>query len=263
MPEIAKHAVAAPQGFYESGPRTGQTPQGSRKVGWTLRRRSDGSIVTAFAFLINPQGLTRTDGSRATLQATQGGFYVNDFGPAPTTIQLRQLVASGGKGPDPGTIYTAREDVQRFLKTIYLPALRSPQRYVVYFHDHQFERGFEQRVFFPANSLQTSQSVEQHGVWGVDLQMIGLELYPYGDVHVDTAPAPIRASTTYLVKAGDTLEKIVRRLAGRHSTVQRRRVVRERLLTLNPEIRKKRAKPGGGIAKPLRVYPGEKIRLPA
>lgn len=262
-PIEAPHAVIAPQVFYEEriGDRVpGQVAPGSSKVGFTLRK--SGKILQGFAFLINPQGLTRTDGSRAQLFATRGHFYVDDFGPAPTTIQMRQLVASGKRAGD-DRFYVAIEDVQRFLKLIYLPATQGPGKteYAVYFHDHHFERGFEQRVYFPPNSLVVARSVDQHGVLSVDLTMVGLEKYPYGEVEPTKTTKP--KTKLYTVKRGDTLTKLVARLAGRKATKKQRAAARTKLLNLNPQLRKKRIlKDGVTVAKALRVYPGEVLRLP-
>jgi hypothetical protein len=259
--ELAPHAIETPQVFYEEGPRAGQVAEHSTKVGWTLRNEK-GDITAAFAFLINPQGLTRTDGSRAQMFATKSGFYVDDFGPAPTTIQLRQIVASGKRAAD-GSFYTAREDVQRFLTRIYLPAMGAGTRQRVYFHDHHFQRGLEQRVYFPPNSFTTSRSVDQNGLWAIELQMIGLEKYPYAEIEATKAPPRTRASRSYTVRAGDTIDSLVRKLAGKSAGTARRKAVRTKLLELNPQIKSKRAAPDGTIAKPMTLAVGEILRLPA
>lgn len=253
-------ATLAGQPFYEDGPNAGKAPAGSSKVGWTLRR--GGAVVAAMAFHINPQGLNYNDGSRAQLFATQGGFYVDNFGPAATTIQLRQLVAGGKKVGE--RVFTAREDVQRFLKTIYLPAIQARSGLDVFFHDNHFEAGFERRVFFPPNSLSINRSIEQNNVWQLDLQMLGLEKYPYSEVQAKPVTPRPSSRKSYTVRAGDTLDKIVRKLAGRHANALRRKRIRARLLELNPQLAKRRAKPGGhGTVKPFQLAAGELILLPA
>lgn len=262
--ELPAHAVASPQTFYEEGPHAGDAATGSTKVGWTLRD-SHNRILQGFAFLINPQGLTRTHGSRGTLNATKGGHYVDDFGPGAGRIQLRQLVASGKEFP--GGFYTAREDVQRWLKLIYLPATAGANRGKrrVFFHDHHFERGFEEHVFFPPDALTIDRATDLHGVWRLDLQMLSLEKYPYGEVKVQSALPKALRGRQYIVKKGDTIDKLARALAGgaRASAAKVTRV-RAALLKVNPQLRHKRKLPNGAAgAKPLRLYPGELLRLPS
>ena len=105
--ELAPEAHEPAQTFYEIGSQAGSVPGNSTKVGFTIRN-SRNEIERGFAFLINPQGLTYQLGSRSSLSATKGGFYVDDFGPAPSAITMRQLIASG-KVID-GGFYTARAD---------------------------------------------------------------------------------------------------------------------------------------------------------
>lgn len=253
------------QTFYEVGNQAGKVAADSLKVGWTLRRNDDsGAIVAAFAFLINPQGLTRGHGSRSQLQATQAHNYVDHFGPQAIPINLRQLVASGKDLGNGQGFYTAREDVQRFLTTIYLPATATdgPVKYKVYFHDNHFERGFEELVFFPPDSLTIERAVELHNTWRVELSMISLEKYPYDDVQVETVAPRTRQGKRYTVKRGDTLARIVAKLAGKHASSEKRKRIQTQVLDLNSFLRKKRALPGGKTGKPMKVYPGEIIRLP-
>lgn len=268
--ELAPAANEPVQTFYEAsrgGDRqAASVPEMSTKVGWSLRDKS-GRIVDAFAFVINPQGLNRTSGSRTTLSATRAGFYVDDFGPAPTSIQLRQLVASGKVVT--GGVYTAREDVQRFIKTIYEPATsgNGRTRYRVFFHDHHFQRGFEERVFFPAGALTIQRSVDLHHVWALDLQMVGLEKFPYAEIEADPSAPRARQTRPYRVKKGDTLDRIVARAAGPRASSTKKKRVRAQILELNPHIRKKRVVQESPnvvkIGKPMKVYAGELLLLPA
>lgn len=265
--DLAPRTALPAQHFYESGHRAGQVAEGSSKVGWTLRARGSNRILDGFSFYLNPQGITRSLGSRSSLHATRGRVYVDDFGPAPTDINIRQLVASGkefNRGSSP-FFYTAREDVQRFLKTIYLPATRGPGkgRFNVYFHDHHFERGFEELVYFPAQSNMISRVVDQPGVWALELHMVSLEKYPYAEVQVNDSRGTTRIGKRYIVRSGDTLERIARRVAGKKASAARVKTVKQRIVELNKFVMKRRAKPGGGTGKPGKVYPGEVLNLPA
>lgn len=256
-------AGIVPQSFYEEGAHAGQAGPNSTRVGFTLRD-TKGKIVDAFAFRINPQGLDYTLGSRATMYAVKSGFYTNDFGPAASVIALRQLVMTGKNAYLNGPFYTAREDVQRFMKQIFLPAINgsvsAPRR--VFFHDHHFERGFEQRVVFLADSLTVSRATETPGLWRVELQMVSLEKFPYAEVSANKVPQKTSSGKQYRVKRGDTLEKIVRNLAGKGASASKRKKVQAALLAANPQLRKKRTQPNGQPAKPMKVYAGELLALP-
>lgn len=250
--------------FYEVGPNAGGVAPQSTKVGWTLRNRATNDIEAAFAFLINPQGLTRVDGSRSSVQATKGRVYVDHFGRAPVQISMRQLVASG-KVIDSGFFFTQREDVQRWFKTIYLPATQGAgaRKYRVLFHDHHYERGMEEEVWFPPQSHVLERSVELHNVWKLDVQMVSLEQYPYSDVEISDAPPRVQKGRRYMVKVGDTLTNIVARLAGKGASATKRRRTLNHLLALNPSIKKRRTLANGNTGKPMKVYPGEVLLLPA
>ncbi|HWT91809.1 MAG TPA: hypothetical protein VN238_02345 [Solirubrobacteraceae bacterium] len=260
--EVAPNARTMPQVFFEEGKRRGQTGPHSTKVGWTLRNRK-GKIEDAFAFRINPQGLTRTDGSRAQLHATKGGLFVDSFGPGATVIQLRQLIGSG-KIMGGGQLFTAREDVQRFMKTIYLPATKSRSGMKVFFHDNHFERGIEELVFFPPQSHVLSRAVDQHNVWKLDLQMIGLEKYPYSEVRAEAIDrtGQRQLSVPYRVRDGDTLLKIAARVAGPVTRGAEIVEVQSLILEFNPAIRRRRPWKNGHL-KPLQLGAGELIRVPA
>lgn len=266
--------------FYEQDGRDGKAggvaPE-STKVGFTLRDKTSKAVARdesgnahAFAFLINPQGLGRSHGTRSTLHATQARVYVNDFGWAPYTITLRQLVASGKVIQ--GGFYTEREDVQRFLERIYLPAIANRSRWEVMFHDHHYERGSDETVMFPPNSLDIQRDVSLHGVWLVQLQMIGLEKLPYKDVDVE--PSAPRSTTArkrrYTVRSGDTLHKLIVRWAGKGASAAKRKRLLEAVLKANPKITKRRqlkVKTGSGTqtieGKPNHVYPGEVLIRPS
>lgn len=255
-------AGVVPMAFYEEGPHAGQVGADSTRVGFTVRD-SRNKIQDAFAFRINPQGLSYQLGSRATLYATKSGVTIDDFGPTATVIVLRQTVIEGKQAYLGGPYYTGREDVQRFLKRIYLPATAGigRKRLRVFFHDHHFERGFEQRVAFLPGSFLIERSVETPGVWRLELQMVSLEKYPYAEVEAEKTPQRTK-SGSYQVKRGDTLEKIVRRLAGHGASAAKRKRVRAALLKLNPQLKKKRKVPGGKTGKPMHVYPGEVLAKP-
>ncbi len=251
----------APMVFSEEN---GTVGAGSTKIGWTRRNRNN-DILAGFAYRINPQGITRGFVARNQVFATQGGFYVDQFGPGPADISVRQLVASG-KDDGGGYFYTAREDIQRFLKDIWEPATAVGSTDRVYFHDNHFERGHDERVFFPQSALTLLRSVDQHGVWLVEIRMTGLERYPLSDVSASPAQAPVTKIIKHRVTHGETLDKIVAKVAGRYATAAQRKAMLARILTLNPELRHTRQMKIDGhtrTLKPHRVYTGEVIRIPA
>lgn len=278
--DAASHAVHAPMRVHGSNINGGNPPRGagkpsspgSTKVAWTLR--SGDKIVAVHDFSINPQAITRVESSRASVFATKGGFYVDDFGAGPSTITLRQIVATGhwiSAKHGLREVLTAREDVQRFIRNIYKPATRPMNggRLQVYFHDNHMEQGHDERVFFPQNALSIQRSVDMPNVWLLELQMVGLEKNPFSDVEVERTSN--RHHRKYVVKRGDTLHSIVVRLAGAHSTKKKRKHVLSALLKLNPAIRRKRTLHVGATnflgdhtvtAKPMHVVPGEIIVLP-
>lgn len=250
------------QPFYEVGANAGSVPGDSTKVGFTIRNSSN-QIEQGFAFLINPQGLTYTLGSRSQMFATKGATYVDDFGPAPSQVTMRQLIASGKVVS--GGFYTAREDVQRFLTTIYLPATNGPTRTRkrVFFHDHHFQRGFEQHVYFPANSLSIQRSVDLHNVWLLELTMISLEKYPYAEVEANPTTSSTATTRPYVVPAGMTLQKLARKLAGAKASAAKVNSKLQQILTLNPSLRKTRTDARGRVVKPMKLFVGEQLILPA
>lgn len=269
--DLTPHAVYGPMQVHREPGKGGGSPAsaGSTKVAWTLRQK--GEIVEVFDFAINPQGINRVESSRATVSSTKGGHYVDDFGNGPSQITVRQLVASGqwvSRGDALAERYTLREDVQRFIKTIWLPATRpvNKGRVEVFFNDNHLEQGHEERVTFPTNGLTISRSVDQQGLWLLELQMIGLERNPYSDVVArEKHPKQIKNYRRYIVKRGDTLHGIVVRVAGPRASHTTQHQVLARILQLNPGLRHKRTIRIDGKdvpAKPMRVVPGEVVRVP-
>lgn len=278
--DAAPHTIVAPQRVGDDG-RPVSSTSSSTKVAWTLRHGK--TIVAVHDFAINPQGLTRVESSRASLFATKGGFYVDDFGPGPAQITLRQLVASGkwksvkAFNATTNTFLfeelTAREDVQRFIKEIYVPATRPVNngRLSVYFHDNHFEQGHDEHVFFPQNGLSISRAVDLPNVWQVEIQMVSLEPKPFGDVTVTANPS--RAShSTYQVKKGDTLHKIAVKIAGgKKATANQVKQVLAKILKLNPKLKHTRTYHIGSTGflgdhtvtvKPMHLAIGELLILP-
>lgn len=257
--------------FHEQGPKAGQ----GQRVGWTLTNAS-GHVVAAMGFKINPQALDRQQTQRNQLHATKGGFYVDDFGPGPTTITMRQLVASGkelDKGLN-GVInqYTARGDVQRFLDTIYQPVTTRPGRYVLRFHDNHYSPdlgGKGERIYLPSNALSVQRSVDLHNVWLLTLTMVSLE--PQADGQLNDAPERATPNSTrrprklYIVKSGETLHSLVARLAGKKATSKHREALLAALLTLNPQVKNKRTETINGApvsVAAFHLHAGERIVLP-
>lgn len=274
--DATPHAIRPPQSIHRTVKGGGKPSSAtSTKVAWTLRDR--GKIVEVFDFAINPQGITRVESSRAQVFSTKGGHYADDFGPGPAMITLRQLVASGKRESIGGELweaFTLREDVQRFIKRIYRPATRAVNhgRMDVFFHDNHFERGHDERVLFPQNGLTLQRAVDLQGVWLLELQMVSLEKNPFTDVDADRSPVPPHLRThKYVVKRGDTLTKIVARVAGRGADAKKRKQVLARIVALNPWLKHRRKLHRGDsgyvgtktvTAKPYQVVPGEVMVLP-
>lgn len=287
-----------PQSIHESGEKAGVGGPLSRHVGWRLvNHRGDllyvagehaqnlagdgpADAACAFGFKINPQGIDLDFGTRATLFATRSQFVVDNFGRGPTTITLRQLVASGRDIVDPTNRavvqqLTAREDIQRFIERIWYPAIHRDFKGRVQFFDNHYERGIATDVFFPPTGLQISRAVELHNIWRVNITMIALEkdAYSPGDgIKVTTTknPATKVVQRTYVVKKGDaSLEKLCRRLihhSTQHKATQKQVTsLKKLIIELNPELRTKHRKIGtkSVSAKPFQLLPGEQLKIPS
>lgn len=248
-------------------------PDGTRMCGWTLQPHGSAQIVAAHAFSINPQSIVRTDTSRNQMFATQAAFYVDNFGPGSTQIQVTQLVAHGRAGA------TMRESVLAFYDNIYVASTANPGRYDVWFYDShlwQSPGAMPERVYFPPQGWQLVRSVSQHNVWQAVIMMGTLDrVAPAAKATPQVAGQPrIRL---HVVRKGETLKKLAAQLAGRHPTHQR-------MLQLEQQIIALTAKYGSdNISKPRDVpvfntagvqighvhvtrnhlAPGEKIVLPA
>jgi hypothetical protein len=286
-----------PQTLHQSGLKAGVGGDTSRHVGWRLvNSRGDLLYVTgskhnairdtetddpcAFGFKINPQGIDVDFSSRATLYATRSQFLVDNFGRGPSTITLRQLVASGRDVIDATNRavvqqLTAREDIQLFIERIWYPSIHRGFKGRVQFFDNHYERGIPVDVFFPPNGLRISRAVELHGIWRVDITMVCLEKDAYSpgdDVRVTspkTNPTKV-VQRVYTVKRGDgSLEKLCRRLIYRsthHKATQKQvNTLKTLIIKLNPELRTKKRKIGGKTVKArvLQLLPGEQLKIPS
>jgi hypothetical protein len=106
----------------------------------------------------------------------------------------------------------------------------------------------------------------------MELTMIVLEQNPYTDVAPKQTPIPTRLRThKYVVKRGDTLDKIVARIAGKGASAAKKKQVRARIIALNPWLKHKRKLKRGDpgykgtktiTAKPYQLVPGEVLVLP-
>lgn len=257
-------------------------PDTSRQIGWTLTRR--GALVNQHAFAINPQGIVRSDTPRNQMFATQGGFYVDDFGPGPTTIQLTQLIAhgrataGGGGGLQRATM---REDVLRFYDLIYIPWSKAPATLTVQFYDshlwNQPTSKTGEPVYFPSNGVQLTRHVSLHNVWQLQVTMITTRAPT--TAQAATGPVPGRPKVrVYIVRHGDTLKKIATRLAGKNATHKRVLQIEQTIVALTKsygadDITKARTvntfstrtegQQGQVHVTRMHVAPGEKIVLPA
>lgn len=273
----------APQVFFEesngSG-KAGDAGANSRRVGWTLRD-ANGKILAGFGFKINPQGIDRQEVTRAQMFATRAQFLVDNFGPGPASISIRQLVGSGKEFRNslgiPTQVYTAREDIQRFITTIYRPSIqRRKDPLQVYFHDNHFERGSEERVFWVGGGITLQRSVDLHNVWLVSIQMTSLEKNPYGDITVDRVEAPKTSNRPYIVKKQMSVTELALQLAGGSTpmkTYAKQAALINGILAANPQLLQKTrtvtiidSRTGQPTASRTgargELYPGERIYLP-
>lgn len=276
-----------PQSIHYDGEAVGRAGSNSRKVSWRLVDKDNNllyvgakggvssqqsDIACVFDFKINPQAITQARGTRATLYATKSAFVVDNFGTAPTTISIRQLVASGREiqtATGPVQLLTAREDIQDFIRRIYYPAIHRNFQGVLQFMDNHWERGVPTDVFFPPNGLTIQRSVDQHNVWLVEIQMVSLEKDSFTGGDGDVVEQKARTKPhkkSYIVKRGDTLEKLARKIAHRNThrkvTSKDAERVKKVLLAYNPKL-KKRRKVHGHWVKPHHLVPGEKLIIPA
>lgn len=269
-------AQIAPLGWNHGG------PDSSRMVGWTLRR--GGKMIAQHAFSINPQAITRSDSPRNQMFATQGGFYVDDFGPGPTTIQLTQLVAHGRATPSGGgglARATMREDVLRWYDNIYTQATSNPGRIEVWFHDNhlwnQINGKTPELVYFPPQSVSLVRSVQQHNVWQLQVTMLTLTSSDAASRVSNRVPGHPKIKV-HVVRKGETLHKIAAHLAGKHATHKRILQLQQQIVALTKkygqdDITKNRKvnaysnttsqTPVGTLhVTRMHVAPGERIILP-
>lgn len=259
----------------------------SRMVGWTIHRRGSSQIIDSHAFSINPQSITRTDSPRNQMFATQDGFYVDDFGPGPTNIQISQLVAHGRRYAAVGgqlSRATMREDVLRFKDVIYERATANPGQYDVYWHDNHLwtilNSKSPERVYFPPQSLQIMRSVQLHNVWQLQLTMVTLDP-PSSGRNTGTIPGQPRIRV-HVVRRGETLLKLAAKLAhaggNRHPSHKRILQIQQQIIALTKkygadDITKARTVPIYSASNPsqwlnlvavsrLHLAAGEKIILP-
>lgn len=265
-------ANASPWGWND------QHPAGGSRVGWVLK--SGGRQVASFAFRINPQSIIRQEGSRSQLCPTKRAFYLDDFGAGAETIQIRQLVGTGGTIRN--GFVTLRDHVLEFYEQIYLRALgtgyKNPVQ--VWFYDnHLFDGAVKagkkmlpQMVYFPPNSCQLTRAVNLNNVWQFELTMVSLEKAQTTPPGAGRSP---RGTNLVIVRHDQDLHQLARKHAGKHPTTKRVHAVERELMRLNPKIRQNRYvpifKPGFGevpikehvFVKRLHVITGEKILLPA
>lgn len=267
------YAVATASPFSWSG----KSPTGSMKVGWILRQA--GKEVSNFAFSINPQSITRSPTTRTQLFGTRGGFFVDDFGAGPTTIQISQFVGSGE--PISHGYQTLREHVLAFYDEIWVPAAgqgysNSPLE--VFFYDNHLYYGtttpssyVPERVYFPSqSSFQLMRAVTANNVWQINITMVTLDK-PANPL---TLPGNKKKTKVYIVKANETLKKISVNIAGKKANHKQVLQVEQFLVRENKRITKTRKVP---IFSPLdtltsnhevtvvgyHVAKGEKLIIPA
>lgn len=219
-------------------------PDGSRMIGWTVRRKGKAKVVASHAFSINPQSINRTDSTRNQMFATQADFYVDDFGPGPVTIQLTQKVAHGRASAQAGGTLsrtTMREDVLRFYDLIYTQVVSNPGVFDVYFHDNhlweQVNGKVPERVYFPPQAYQLLRSVDQHNVWLLQLTMITLDAPPRAAKSTPRVPGQPKIKV-HVVRRGETLKRIAAQLAGRNATHKRVLQLEQQIIALTKKYGK-------------------------
>lgn len=267
-PALTTHVVATKHHWNPD------SPAGGVKIGWELRKA--GRRVDSYAFVINPQAITRTPMSRATLYATRAAFYVDDFGPGSGLIQINQLV--GGGRPSGGSL---QDQVQNFYNRIYLRAVgkRTDDLEVLFYDNHFFDKAISanhipERVWFPPNSFTVQRAVNLQTVWQLSITMMELDA-PKG-THVHSAHAAHRSGTVWVVaRANETLAQFARRHAGKKPSDKRVKTVGNAILHLNPALKRKRTVPvytpghfSHADGKPkqvaaFHVVAGEKVLVPS
>lgn len=240
------------------GIRAGEAYGNSRKVAFVLRSAS-GDLVRVFTFRINPQAITRSTSPRNALYATKGGFLVDNFGPGPTQITIRQLVA-GGEFGTVGTLYgevmTAREKVKEFMHAVYQPTV-APNGPKLYFIDNHLERGgasrgrinptpFEERVFFASNGVVLQRSTDLHHVWMLELNLVSLQRYPFTEPGTKrTLPCNPNKGVVLKIRRSQSVDSLVLWcLRAKHGIARpsaaQKRSYKAKLLKLNPKLKKAR-----------------------
>lgn len=276
-------ATDSPTAWNESS----QGVTGSR-VGWELRsggkllKDSEGNPCR-FAWRINPQSITRQVGSRTTMFGTKRAFYVDDFGPGAETIQIQQLIATGGMQPN-GSYVSLRDAVLHFYKEVYLKAIGTGYKNPVetYFYDaHLFDGTagpgeqptVPEQVYFPANGFTLERSVSLNNVWRCTISMVSLEKQLPTKGKTTSKPGTVMT----ICDADEDLHHYTRRIlkarGEKNPSSKRVQALEKKLRSLNPILNT-----GGKITtyyqesgrqhatdvpvKRMHVIKGEKILLP-
>lgn len=223
-----------------------KSPTASARVGWILKRGR--KEIANFGFAINPQSISRTSTTRTQMFATRGGFYVDDFGSGPETIQISQFVAAG-KAQQATGFETLREHVLRFYDEIWTQAAGpgySNSPVDVYFYDNHLYAGLPsqanipEKVYFPPNSFQLLRAVGQNNVWQVQITMVSLEK-PGGEEEAAALLHGKGKTKLYRIKQGETLKKFAsQHAAKKHPTNKQILAYEKAILKLNPTVGKNR-----------------------
>lgn len=268
----AYFTAAAPQTSHEKDEQAGTPVGDSTKVVWVLKDDA-GKVRDGFAWYLNPQAIIRTPTNRNQMFGTKSGFYVDDFGPGSTSITVEQYVASSARIIE-GKPATLSSEVKLFLESIYGPASEPETKLHLWFYDNHMEQGGVgggELVFFPANGLSLRRSVSMANVWALTFTMQTLQRNPYPSIPVGGKHPPNQQTRTYIVKNGDTLQRLVYLLAGSKRTAAKIKTITAEILRLNPQIQKARQEQifnakgnqiGETNIQPMHIATGEKILLP-
>ena len=268
----AYDTAAAPQVAHEQDAQAGSPVGDSTKVVWVLKD-SKNEVKGGFAWYLNPQAIIRTPTNRNQLFGTKSGFYVDDFGPGSTSITVEQYVASSARLIE-GKPATLSGEVKLFLESIYGPASEPDTGLRLWFYDNHMEQGGVgggELVYFPANGLSLRRSVSMANVWAMTFTMQTLQRNPYPGIPVGGKHPPEQQTKVYVVKNGDTLQRLAHTLAGSKRTQAKVRTIVAEITRLNPQINKARQEQifnaagtqiGETPAKPGQIVTGEKILLP-